>query len=443
MLRGKNWKFFSKLFDDSDNWKKAKLPQLHVKQLVEVLECFGSQKQTLANLNNSIFTTQFWNETNSQKDGTIEANVCFPEKITESIYSGAHIGILNPVMQTTRRNYHVNSDYDRVDLTDIPSDYMIRVKYAPACTADEYYRRIPITPWGKRVTEDYRIINREMVGCASERTLTCAIAAYGIAHVNTIFSVSLKNRVDVACLAGCEASLAYDFFVKVIGKSHVNFSTNMLFPLLEGSHHKDIVLRALLLNCLTDHYSDLWKSCFLIDFSMDTWAKSDPRLSPTRFTSLTPEWTWDTPLRTDYERRQALVEIDVLTAMALGMTLQQLKTIYRIQFPVLQSYEADTWYDANGRITFTNNRSLTGVGFTRPEWENAGAVQPIKRGDAPWDGIMKLAPAGYVFARTITDDTMPGGPVQRTIEYAAPFDRCDREQDYETAWKFFEEKYKE
>ena len=434
---------FSKLFDDSDNWKKAKLPQLHVKQLVEVLECFGSQKQTLANLNNSIFTTQFWNETNSQKDGTIEANVCFPEKITESIYSGAHIGILNPVMQTTRRNYRVNSDYDRVDLTDIPSDYMIRVKYAPACTADEYYRRIPITPWGKRVTEDYRIINREMVGCASERTLTCAIAAYGIAHVNTIFSVSLKNRVDVACLAGCEASLAYDFFVKVIGKSHVNFSTNMLFPLLEGSHHKDIVLRALLLNCLTDHYSDLWKSCFLIDFSMDTWVKSDPRLSPVRFTSLTPEWTWDTPLRTDYERRQALVEIDVLTAMALGMTLQQLKTIYRIQFPVLQSYEADTWYDANGRITFTNNRSLTGVGFTRPEWENAGAVQPIKRGDAPWDGIMKHAPAGYVFARTITDDALPGGPVQRTIEYAAPFDRCDREQDYETAWKFFEEKYKE
>lgn len=68
------------------------------------------------------------------------------------------------------------------------------------------------------------------------------------------------------------------------------------------------------------------------------------------------------------------MEIDVLTAMALGMTLQQLKTIYRIQFPVLQSYEADTWYDANGRITFTNNRSLTGVGFTRPEWEKPTPV---------------------------------------------------------------------
>lgn len=46
-----------------------------------------------------------------------------------------------------------------------------------------------------------------------------------------------------------------------------------------------------------------------------------------------------------------------------------------------------------------------------------------------------------MFARTIMDDTMPGGPVERTIEYVAPFDRCDREQDYEIAWKFFEEKY--
>lgn len=32
-------------------------------------------------------------------------------------------------------------------------------------------------------------------------------------------------------------------------------------------------------------------------------------------------------------------------------------------------------------------------------------------------------------------------PGERTIEYVAPFDRCDREQNYETAWKFFEKKY--
>ena len=110
----------------------------------------------------------------------------------------------------------------------------------------------------------------------------------------------------------------------------------------------------------------------------------------------------------------------MLTAMALGMTLDQLKTIYRIQFPVLQQYEADTWYDANGRIVFTNNRGLTGVGFDRKEWESG----------------IKGAPAGKKFYRTITDDTQPGGPVQRTIEYVAPFDKCDREKDYETEWEY-------
>ena len=231
----------------------------------------------------------------------------------------------------------------------------------------------------------------------------------------------------MVCLAGCEASIPYDFFVKCIGKRHINYSTYMLFPLLEGEKHLPIVARTLMMNCLSVYYRDLWKDCWHDEFVSEQWSKDDPRLSPDRFSLLTSEWNWNVPLRTDFERRQALIELDVLTAMALGMTLDQLKTIYRIQFPILQQYEADTWYDANGRIVFTNNRGLTGVGFSRPEWENG----------------IKSAPAGKKFYRTITDDTMPGGPVERTIEYVAPFDRCDREQDYETAWRFFEEKYGE
>ena len=196
-----------------------------------------------------------------------------------------------------------------------------------------------------------------------------------------------------------------------------------------------------MLNCLTDVYGELFREEYDQKFIEDSWSKKDERLLNTRFKAISDDWTWDTPFRTDYERRQALVEIDVLTAMALGMTLEQLKTIYRIQFPVLQSYEADTWYDAKGRIVFTNNRSLTGVGFSRSEFENVNTVIPVRCGTSSWDRIMKNAPEGYIFTRTISDDTMPGGPVERTIEYIAPFDRCDREQDYETAWKFFEKKY--
>lgn len=155
-----------------------------------------------------------------------------------------------------------------------------------------------------------------------------------------------------------------------------------------------------------------------------SWAKDDPRLTADTFTSLTDEWDWHTPLRTDYERRQALVELDVLASMALGITLDELIDIYGLTFMVLNQYEADTWYDANGRVAFSSKKGYGKLTFDRPDFER-----------------IKNAPAGKVFTRTITDDTQPGGPRERTIEYVAPFDKCDRVEDYKTAWKFFTQKY--
>lgn len=32
-------------------------------------------------------------------------------------------------------------------------------------------------------------------------------------------------------------------------------------------------------------------------------------------------------------------------------------------------------------------------------------------------------------------------PREREIRYMAPFDRCDRVEDYRTAWAFFEREY--
>jgi hypothetical protein len=39
-----------------------------------------------------------------------------------------------------------------------------------------------------------------------------------------------------------------------------------------------------------------------------------------------------------------------------------------VQFPVLRQNEADTWYDANGRIVFTVSKGLPGIGFSRDEF---------------------------------------------------------------------------
>lgn len=420
-------KTFAQIFEGNNEWKSAKLPTLHEETQLEVLAQFATQAVTLGTSGMEIQTTKMWDETNSQKNGILSSSIKFPESLSEAIFVGAYCGLGNPISQTVRSVYRNNSDYDPIDLTAIDATYLPRTKYIQACSTKDFIAKIPDTPWGTKFNSNYMLANREFVGTMSERTLIACILPPRSTFICTIFGSALPDNKTTALLCACENSLPYDFLVKVIGKNHVGYGTVKLFPILNATTNAAIMLRGLLLNCLTSHYAPLWKECFDSVNITDCWAKRDVRLNNNKFSKLTDEWNYSTPLRTDYERRQALVELDVLVSMTLGMTLEQLQTIYRIQFPVLQSYEADTWYDANGRIVFTNNRGLIGVGVSRVEFENG----------------MKSAPTGKKFYHTIMDDTMPGGPVERTIEYVAPFDRCDREKDYETAWKFFEEKYKE
>ena len=432
---------FASLFDGSDNWRQAKLPAIHAKQIVDVLSKFSEFSSKLGDLGDSLISTLMWDETNSQNDGTIRRKVHFSDSLADVIYSGPHIGVANPLFKSSRRVCTLNSDYDNIDLVITPENYCQRVNYIPNCEMGTYWSRVSKDKTGALTTNHYRFLARKMLNISGERTLIGGIIPPKTAHTNGLIGIDFLDEKLLPLATGLFSSVPYDFFIKVTGKANFTSDTANILPLGQSKYDSEIIIRTLKLNCLTTYYSVLWKRLWNGQFTSIKWSKIDPRLSNHAFTDLGEQWCRSSASRSDYERRQALVELDVLSSMVIGITLTQLKTIYRIQFPVLQSYEADTWYDSTGRIVFTNNRSLTGVGFSRPEFENPNVVTPIRRSDAPWDGIMKHAPAGYVFARTITDDTMPGGPVERTIEYHAPFDRCDREQDYETAWKFFEEKY--
>ena len=354
-------------------------------------------------------------------------------------------------------------DYDCLDLTVLPDDYLPRTNYVPACNEDEYSRCTPRVPWSEdeteplAVTEFYRVISREMVGAQSERTLIAALIPKDVALIHTNVATAFRDTADCVDFVALSISVVLDFFIKSTGTGHVNASLLNRLPILARDCpsfiRNALRARALCLSCLTTYYRELWEEIGQLPipefpsrrhidaFNADTWTSADPRLPATFFSDLTPMWNRNVALRTDYARRQALAEIDVLAAKALNLTLDELLTIYRVQFPVMRQYEADTWYDTDGRIVFTNSKGLPGVGLPRKaiKGDTSYTVDTSVHQDTSialgWEDIRQLK-VGTI-RRRITDNTQPGGPVQRHIEYIAPFTRCDREQDYRVAWEAF------
>ena len=454
---------------------QARLPALHAGTLLGVLRKLAAYPKHLGDIHGAFYVTAHWHETMSQREGTIRRETRFPAAPGELILSGPHFFVGNPFNKTPRRECALNSHYDVLDLTALPNDYLPRTNYVPACGTTEYERRTPRTPWTesdgstqRKVTHYYRLVNRRMVGPLAERTLITGLMPKGAAHVNTTVASAFCDARYCVELAALSASVILDFFIKSTGTGEMNLSWLSRLPLLtdgcDSRVRAALRLRALRLCCLTMHYADLWSEMCAADlprapgggsdgqavpaidaYRADAWTRRDARLTDD-WGALQHGWRRDAALRSDFARRQALVEIDVLAALALGLTLDELLTIYRVQFPVMRQYEADTWYDTAGRIIFTVSKGLPGVGLPRRAIRGDAAWTLRRPGGVAesdealgWEDVCGLREG--VITRRITDDTLPGGPVERLIEYHAPFDRCDREQDYRSAWAVFRERF--
>jgi hypothetical protein len=452
---------FAKLYDEPGTPpRRARLPALHAGTLNSVLCKLAAYPRRLADLGGDYFVTEMWDETASQKDGTISRRTPSDDGFAASsgdwVLSGPHFFVANPFNKTPRKVCTANGHYDILDLETLPDNYLPRTNYRPMPDKAECLRRIPRVTWtesgeteARRVTDFFRIVNREMIGSASERTFITTLVPPGAAHINTLLGHAFRNSRELCGALAYTQSLLADFRVKLTGMGHANMTLVGQIPIPTGWQPPS-VSRSMVLNCLTCHYAPLWDEVFDPAFTDQSWSQPEnPRLPQDFWQNLTRDWTCHCALRSDYARRMALVEIDVLVAQALGLTLDELLLIYRVQFPVMRGYERDTWYDIKGRIVFTNSKGLVGVGLPRKGGRSTPKTRiimpdgTIKEGNHGWEDLYKdaqfLVPDGTKIEMIAMDDTLPGGPRQVTRTFVAPFARANREEDYRTAWAFFSE----
>ncbi len=404
---------FANLYDAPDTLPaEARLPVVHSQEVLSALRRFAGAPR-LARLEGEWTSVcKHLDESKQQDDGTIARNTSKPKTIADWILQGPHFYVGTPFNKTPNPACKNNKDYDNIDLTTIPENYLPHTNFTRACSLSEYRDRTPV--WHDApVTAYFRHIHREMIAPTNERTLVPAIIPPGASHVHTVLSVMFRDESRLLDFSGMAHSLVSDFFVKSTGMGHANRSLTEQLPYSAGPTVHTIRTRALQLNCLTTHYAALWDRNLPKKKDLLPSAKSaDARCAG--WEKAPRAWTWDAPLRTHYARRQALVELDALAALSLQMTLEELQLIYRVQFPVMQQYERETYYDRRGKIVFTVNKGLAGVGLDRKEWEQ---IKDAKKGER--------LPEWAVDA---------GGP------FEPPFDRCDREEDMAQAYTYFKER---
>ncbi|WP_149263574.1 class I SAM-dependent DNA methyltransferase [Actinomadura sp. K4S16] len=280
---------------------------------------------------------------------------------------------------------------------------------SPAEVSDESVRSLIAEKVRRPYSEFYRVIWRRMIPDNTDRSLFPAICPPGPTHVDSVNSMILDSPRATALVAGFWSALSVDYLLRITGTSDLRVSKARNMPAPRSGHPLEIplLLRTLRLNCLTRAYGELWEHLYSHEWRQEKWAVKWHIFSA--LGAVGPKWDSGTPLRTEAQRRAALVEIDALVAVWMGLSAEQLVAMYRARFPQLFGYESDMWFDVEGAKIAAN-------------WNSYGTKQTK-------DAYERLC--GHL--RDPESVPPPAG-------YRAPFYKADREAEYRAAHAVFSER---
>lgn len=300
-----------------------------------------------------------WNESIDRSKGYFVRQWGTPTSWSDVILQGPHLHVANPAYKQPNPTMKSKEDWSPIDLEHLAADAIPITSYKPAGPRGRY--DADYTHWDDGPARNfYRIAWRAMASNTGERTLIPAIIPPGASHPNGVFCMGSPRVHLTPVVAGASASLISDFAVRSAPKSGIYQGVFGRLPLPPLDHPliPALVLRTLRLNCLTEAYAELWAQCWDDAFTADSWTTREHAFTP--LGEVEPTWSVASPLRRDADRRQALVEIDALVAVMLGITADELCTVYRTQFAVLHDYDTGLsrrtkyYFDANGRLVPTS-----------------------------------------------------------------------------------------
>jgi len=303
------------------------------------------------------------------------------------------------------------------DLESVSDDAIPITIYKPSGDHRRYDQDYTHWEFGGRrsaARDFYRIAWRRRAANTGERTLMSAIIPPGTAHVHNVYSLG-KSDGDPLTLPIAQAvmgSIIADFAIRCVPKDDILLGAiNRLPWITPAPLMRDfITLRSMRLASITTAFSELWSKCYIGTFKKDSWVGGHGGIHCRPLGQVTPVWNPGIPLRTHYERRQAIVEIDALVALMLGLSADELGTIYRTQFSVLYGNDRNSnFYDANGRLIPATVLNA---------WRNKRDRSTVEE-------------------RTATNQA------GKTYTYELPFVTLDREADMRQAYAVFQQRLRE